>query len=271
MERAENGLAYQTLGAGAPLLVMHGAGLDHHYLQPWLDPLGQRAELVYYDHRGCGASEEPADWAAVDVATWADDADALREHLGHEQVVVFGHSFGGLIALEYALRHPRRVRGLVLCGALANFHHVEESVANVQKRATPEQLEAIQRAFGAPVADDETLRDLWRSALPLYFRSLDPSVGESILETTCFKAGAFNRAMQELAPQIDLVPRLGEIDAPTLLLAGRHDWICPPEPCLDQLSEIPRSTKRVFEESGHCPFIEEADAFIDVVGSWLSE
>src|SRR4051794_5275320 len=99
-------LYYTTHGHGRPLLVMHGGlGLDHAYFRPWLDALGDVSELIYYDHRGNGKSARPTDWSGVTHATWADDADALREQLGHERITLYGHSYGGFLALEYALRH----------------------------------------------------------------------------------------------------------------------------------------------------------------------
>jgi proline iminopeptidase len=253
-----------------PVLLVHGpVGIDHTCFRPWLDPLGERAELVYYDQRGNGASDEPADWSAVDLETFADDAERLRQHLGRERVVLFGHSLGVGVALEYALRYPERVRGLVLCAGFSNFAHAEVAMENARRRGTPEQLAALSEGLSAPIPDDATLRRTWKTILPLYFHRFDEEFAESFLERTRFRARAFNRTMLECVPAFDVQPRLGEIGAPTLLLAGAHDWICPPDPCLERLGAIPGSKAVVFRESGHFPFVEEQAELLRVVGGWL--
>src|SRR5262245_56401526 len=107
-------LFYTTVGAGLPCLVMHGGlGFDHTYLHPWLDPLGDTLQLIYYDHRGNGRSGRPPK-ETMTHAQFAADAAALASYLGHEKVAVLGHSYGGFIGLEVALRHPDRLSHLVL-------------------------------------------------------------------------------------------------------------------------------------------------------------
>ena len=86
------------VGAGPPCLVMHGGlGVDHSQFREGLDPLGDVLRLVYYDHRGNGRSGRPP-IETLTLGQLADDADALRSHLGYEKVAVLGHSFGGCIA-----------------------------------------------------------------------------------------------------------------------------------------------------------------------------
>jgi proline iminopeptidase len=94
-------------GTGIPLLTMHGPGFDHTVLRPWLDPLDEDFELIYYDHRGCGRSRRQ-DLSAVTDGTWVEDAEALRKTLGLDKAIVFGHSYGGCLAQEYALTFPAR-------------------------------------------------------------------------------------------------------------------------------------------------------------------
>src|SRR4051794_4879294 len=99
-------LFYTTHGQGRPMLVMHGGlGFDHTYFRPWLDPLGEQVTLIYYDQRGQGQSARIESFAGVTHETLVDDADALREHLGYDQIILLGHSYGGFLAQDYALRH----------------------------------------------------------------------------------------------------------------------------------------------------------------------
>src|SRR5215831_21176063 len=91
---------YFEVGSGLPCLVMHGGlGMDHTHMHPWLDPLGDRLRLIYYDHRGNGKSGRPP----IETLThdqFSADADALRAHLGYEKIAVLGNSYGGFLAQE---------------------------------------------------------------------------------------------------------------------------------------------------------------------------
>lgn len=264
-------LFHRAVGSGPPVLVMHGGlGLDHTYFRPWLDPLGESVRLVYYDHRGNGRSPRPADWRELDHGSWAGDADDLRERLGHETVIVFGHSYGGFIALEHALRHPERLDGLVLCDTAPALDYPEIIAENARRRGTDAQVAAVEALLAGPVADDDALARGWRAVLPLYFRDPDPDVLAAMHRETRYSHGAFNRAFFGCVPEYDVTERLGEIDVPTLILGGRFDWIVPPAQGPDRLrTGIPHAELEIFEESGHFPFIEERERFLETVRAWL--
>jgi proline iminopeptidase len=264
-------LFHTTHGHGPPMLVMHGGlGLDHTYLRSGLDPLGDAAELVYYDHRGNGRSSTPESWQAVSHTTWADDADALRARLGHERVLLFGHSYGAYLALEYALRHGDRLAGLVLCSAAPAMDYPEVMIANAQARGTPEQLKALLGGLSGPVASDGAFRQLWETILPFYFHDYRPEHGAAFAETR-YAADAFNHAFFRCLPGYDVTDRLREITIPTLVLAGRGDWITPPAQGADRIhAALPVSERVVFEESGHFPFLEQPGEFIVAVRDWLA-
>src|SRR5258706_4268628 len=118
-------LFYVREGAGRAIVALHGGlGFDHSYLRPWLDPLAEHAQLIYFDLRGHGQSARHG-MENVDHATFVSDIDSLREFFGHDRVTVFGHSYGGFLALEYALKHPDCVDALVLCSTGPPFKHGE--------------------------------------------------------------------------------------------------------------------------------------------------
>jgi proline iminopeptidase len=262
---------YETLGEGRPVLLMHGGpGLDHTVFRPWLDPLSDRAQLVFYDQYGGGRSERPRDLGAVTHETWVEEADALRERLGHEKVVLLGHSYGGFLALEYALAHGDRLDGLVLVCTAASLGYAGEAMAEAERRATPAQIKSIHALFGAEVPDDETLGRLWRAALPVYLGSYDPGMEERLLGDVKLGAAASNRGLGKLIGSFDVSGRLPEIDVSTLTIAGGRDWVCPPALAAEPLhTGLPDSELVVFEESGHFPFFEEPERFVEVVRRYL--
>lgn len=92
-----------------------GLGLDHNYFRPWFDVLGDNIQLIYYDHRGNGCSEMTDGFEGITHETFADDAEQLRHHLGCDRIFLLGHSYGGFLAIEYALRYPNKLHVLILC------------------------------------------------------------------------------------------------------------------------------------------------------------
>lgn len=255
-------------GHGPPLMVMHGGmGVDHTCFRPWLDPLGDSASLIYYDHRGNGRSARPP-LDDVDHDTWVEDADALRAALGHEQVVVLGHSYGGFLALRYALAHPERVRGLILLSTAAVMDHwdaIHETLA--ARQATPAQLRAFE---DRPFEDEADFAATLGALLPLYFhRPPQEEVLTSLgsMRTSVEASVAGGRCMADY----DLRGELSSIEVPALVLGGRHDFIMPFSATAEPLAAgLPNAQLQVFEDSGHFPYIEQAALFGDVVRSWLA-
>ena len=253
------------------MLVMHGGlGFDHTYFRPWLDPLADRVRLVYYDHFGNGASPRPDDWSEMTHERLVDDADALADDLGLDTFVLLGHSYGGFLALEYALRHPERLSGLVLASTAPAMHHVEDSFVLARERGHGDLVETFRQSLASPPSDPEEMAELLRAVLPLYFRKFRTDVGDSLVDGMRLSPGAFRQAFHVCLPGYDVRGRLAEIATPTLVLGGRWDWIAPPEHGSKVLAaEMPDAELRIFEESGHFPFIEERDAFLATVVSWL--
>jgi proline iminopeptidase len=259
-------LYHREVGAGVPCLVMHGGlGVDHTTLRAGLDPLADVLRLVYYDHRGNGRSARPP-VETIGFATLADDADALRGALGHERGVVVGHSFGGCVALTYALRHPERVRGLVLVGTWPRFDHLPALAAELERRRVGEDVVA---ALVAVPDDPAAMAARERALAPIAFHRAPAANHERVFREVVWAPGAAARS-RELMPTFDVVARLGEIAAPTLVLTGRYDVYGSPSQAERIAAGIPEAELVVFEESAHYPFVEEPDAFERVVRRWLA-
>jgi proline iminopeptidase len=113
MKIRDASLFVKVMGQGYPLLLMHGGpSLDHTTLLP-LEPLADQFTLIFYDHR-CNGRSEGADVTSMTLENLTADAEALRQALGFDQWAVLGHSFGGNVALEYALRYPQSLSRLIL-------------------------------------------------------------------------------------------------------------------------------------------------------------
>ncbi len=260
-------LYYHPVGHGPACLVMHGGlGVDHTWLQPWLDPVSEVLKLVYYDHRGNGRStcEDPG---SISIETLCSDAEALRAHLGEDRIALIGHSYGALVAMQYALQHPERVSHLVLLGAAPRINFAQFGLVAQRRGANARQLAALS-SLGSG-SDDEFGAAL-QELLPLYLHRYRGDEYERFAARTRWSATAFRRGA-EVAARFDLTPRLGEISAPTLIVAGDDDLITPVERAEILHRGIPNSELYIIPRSGHVPHFEQPEPFLWVVKSWLAK
>lgn len=258
---------YRVAGGGPPCLVMHGGlGIDHSYLAG-LDVLGDALRLVYYDHRGNGRSGRPP-IETLTFAQLADDADALRAHLGHERIAVLGHSIGGAIALEYALRYPDHVSHLILVCTASRFDVTDPAAAErlARKGMTPEIAEALAQAGES----DAALRRYVELVGPVYFHVFDAARYREMIAGIVYNAAAMLRGF-EIAAGWEVLPRLAALRVPTLLVAGGGDAITPPEESATLQRNIPGAECVVLPRCGHFPWLEQEQEFTTVIRNWLHQ
>ncbi len=264
-------LYYNELGSGTPFLVMHGGlGMDHSYLRPAIDPLGDTFKLVFYDHRGVGRSGRPP----INTITFeqlADDADALRESLGYNKIGVIGHSAGGMVALEYAIRHPKNINYLILMDTSPAFDNMEEIMANVQKKnPTSEMIETLNAPVDPTV---EKFKNQFKILNPLYFYDFNSEMEEisnKVIDKIILNPETAVRN-DILFEKFNVISQLTKIKVPTLILVGKDDFICPPSQAQCMHEGIPNSELYIFEKCGHYPFYEVPDEFFRVVHEWVQK
>lgn len=256
-------LFYESSGDGVPMLVMHGVGLDHAYMRPSHEALADRHRVTFYDHRLNGRSTRTG---AADRAIWTADAAALLDHLGTERAIIVGHSYGSWLGLEFALRYPERVHGLVLSGTAPAFDYLPEVIANAHAR-DPRRAARLLEGFSTPPASDEALGRVWADVLPLYFHGTPPP---DLLADTLFSAVGFTASMTALAG-FDLGPRLAELRAPVLVVAGRDDFIMPPARARRVADGASKGTYVELDASGHFPFVEQPTAYREAIRSWARQ
>jgi proline iminopeptidase len=266
-----NELAVEVLGLeGAPVIIAHhGAPGLGSRAEPRASfgRLADEYRVVVFDARGSGQSEGSGTFSHEQ---WAADIDGLREWIGAEQVVIAGGSYGGFMAMEYAIRYPHRVSAMVLRDTSAdngNAHLAREN-ALASDRVTID-MEKFDRIDAGRVADNDDLRDCWREILPLYDFNYDPASVEKKVEATPYRFEAHNYAFSVNLPGYDLKPELPSVSVPTLITVGRTDWITPVS-CSQTIADlIPNSELVVFEKSGHSPQIEEAKLWTATVRDFL--
>jgi proline iminopeptidase len=256
-------LFYETIGSGAPLLMLHGNGLDHTYLRPWHDPLADRARVIYYDQRWNGRSERIG---RADHATIHDDAIALLDQLGIDRATVFGHSYGSWLAQGLAARYPDRVDRLILCGTSPAFDYADEVVATAQARNPEAAAVLVNGLSPGGITSDAQLGEVWREIFPLYFTG---APRDELLANVKFSAQGFAKSMDALAT-FSMVDKLPSVTQPILVLVGRDDYITPPSQARRLASLAPHASVVEFARSGHFPFVEEQAAYLDSIRRWWS-
>ncbi|MCH7577683.1 MAG: alpha/beta fold hydrolase [Chloroflexi bacterium] len=253
-------------GKGLPLIVHHGGpGLDQTVIAPHLSALAQHLQLSCYDHRGSGRSAVPRGPDPYKIDRFVGDLDALTKALEVRPFALLGHSFGGIVALHFALAHPELLTHLILVCAPASHDFIRDV-----EEALPSQLEqealAELSSFQESEPSDHIMRRSLELLAPIYFH--DPArVSELGLDSVQFSPET--QAVWESLEGFDLRPRLSEIQVPTLVIAGASDLSVTPERARETADALPHGKLLVIENSGHYPFIEQPEAFLSGVLRFL--
>jgi proline iminopeptidase len=216
-----------TMREKPTLILLHGGpGMDHSSYKPRFSQLADVTQVVFLDHRGNGRSD-PGPRESWTLAQWGDDVHAFCEALGIARPIVLGTSFGGMVALAYATRHPEHPAKLILVSTeAAGGTHLEERVALFERLGGPE-VGALARRRLLDGHMDAALLDEWvRLAFPVYTRtSRDPAwVRRTIVHPEIHLW--FNRPGGE-GRRFNLFPMLQRVQCPTLVLGGEEDPMIP--------------------------------------------
>ncbi|OBG00186.1 proline iminopeptidase [Mycobacterium sp. 852014-52450_SCH5900713] len=264
-------------GAGLPLLVVHGGpGLPHTYLRS-LERLADEREVIYWDQLGCGKSERPSNRELWTMQRSVAEMDAVVAGLGLNRFHIFGNSWGGMLAQQYALDVPSRAVSLTISNSIASIPQFSEMVARLKSELDPATQSAIERHEAAGTTYTAEYQDAIRTWNETYLCRVRPwppelleafaKMGTDIFETM-FGPSDFH--IVGTIKEWDVFDRLAEITLPTLILAGRFDE-CVPEHMWDIHQRIAGSRFVFFEKSAHMPFIEEPAKFDSVMRDFLRQ
>jgi proline-specific peptidase len=274
---------YQVVGDGEepgklPLLGLHGGpGALHDYLEP----LGALAEtgrrVIFYDQLGCGKSWLEADPSKWTVELYVDEVGAVRDALGLDDIHLFGSSWGGMLAMEYALTTPAGLASLILSSSPPSIP-VWAVEANRLRHELPDDVQRVldeHEAAGtidSPEYEEATMEfykrhvcrlEPWPDYVIRSFAGLQehPDVYMTM-------QGPNEFVITGTLKDWDITDRLGEITAPTLITAGEHDEFTPRQ--AEALNRgIPGSELVTFEECSHMQFAEEPERYREVVSAFL--
>jgi proline iminopeptidase len=266
----------KSIGNGTPLVILHGGpGLDHSYFLPQMEKLADTYELIFFDQRGCGKSSIRLDSTAMTLDALVEDIDKIRDAYNLNTMNLMGHSWGGLLAMFYAIKHGDRLTSLILVNSspptselqAASFKVIEQRTSREDSiaQASLEQTNEFKRR--EPAAMQRFFRLLFRGS----FRNR--LLADELTLTFGPDYGARSVLVHYLAkdPQLktyDLISQLETITCPVLIVGSDYD-LAPPESNEQIHSHIKGSRYLVMKNCGHFPFIEAPSQFFPAVKDFL--
>lgn len=276
-------LFVRDVGAGTPLVVLHGGpDFDHTYLLPELDVLADACRLIYYDQRGRGRSAAHVQAADVGIESEVADLDELRRSLGLDSIAVLGHSWGALLAMEYAARHPRHVSHLILMNSAPpsarDWAELRRSWTATRPADDAQAMQAITAGAAYRAGDPAAEAAYYRIHFgPAVRRSehLEQIVGRlraHFTEQGVLLARDIEQRLYDLTCAVDgydLTPMLRLLDLPALVLHGEYDFI-PIELARHIADALPRARFVVVPGCGHFTYLERPDLVHQAVADLLA-
>jgi proline iminopeptidase len=277
---------YYRVGGNAPagtppVVFLHGGpGQGSEHFDALAGPYMERElRVVYFDQRGSGHSKRPAtgDYA---LPTLVEDIEALRRALGVPTIAVIGHSFGGLLALEYAAKYPQNVSRLVFVGGLWD--------TDLQCRLRGRRLAELRPDAYARVARDTigpdgrprnhcglefaAFRGAAREAYNLTLMFPDPRVRARIDSVNAARGvrntGELSRALFSGGQEYHF-RAYDRLTMPVLVVAGRHDGAAHPDGLRELARRVPNARFVEYERSGHYAYLDEADRFAREIAAFV--
>jgi proline iminopeptidase len=242
--------------------------MPHDYLEPLAD-LSDERPVIFYDQLGCGRSPALADGLTWTLARFLEELVFVRDGLGLDEIVLFGNSWGGTLALEYMLKGPSRVKGMILSSTLASVSRWLADAAKLRSElpVAVQDVLAIheqERFFGCPEYQGAVAefyrRHLCRlSPWPSCVERTFAGMGVDVY-TAMWGPSEFGPVTGELA-DFEVIERLGQISVPTLVTGGRFDEASPGH--MQMLAgAIEGAELAIFEGSSHMAFVEERGAYV---------
>jgi proline iminopeptidase len=270
-------IRYRVLGDGARTLVLlHGGpGAGSLYLKPLERLAGPDRRVVVYDQLGCGESDRPADPSLWRADRFVDELERLRRRLELDSFDLYGHSWGGMLATDYALSHQQHLRSLVLASTIADAALLRREMARLLEGFPDDLRETLRRHEKAGTTDSSEYQEAIMAVYRRHLCRCDPWPAEVVktfddfaLEVYVPMWGPSEFAFDGNLADWDRVDRIAEIRVPTLVTVGRHDELAPA--CSEQIRDrIAGSRLVVFEDGSHMTFWEEPERYLEVVDEFL--
>lgn len=260
-----------------PLMCLHGGpGASWDYLEPLEAIANTGRRVIFYDQLGSGNSDEPHNPSMYAVELYVDEVSVVRRALGLERVHILGQSWGGMLAMEYALTQPAGLVGLILADTGASLPQWASEAKRLVAELPVDVQQTLQKHLEAGTTNSLEYREAYKVFSHRHILSLEPrpecwvrmanKPGGEVYQTMW---GASEIHVTGTLKDWDITSQLGEIRVPTLVLCGRRDEATPTLARTIHRG-IPGSELGIFENSEHVPHITETERYLQVLGQFLS-
>lgn len=263
-------LYVKVIGDAEPVVFLHGGpGLSHDYFLPHLEPMTEELQLIFFDQRGMGRSSLDLDSTSFSIDLIVEDIDALRKELGHEKIHLLGHSWGGMLAMRYAIRYPDRLSSLILSNSIpASSEFTEatfEGFAKIQERQNMNDLQPLVYQINEGSQDTDLYeRVLQLTYRPTFYDTAGVNRLHLNLQETYFQTQQLLSYLPPPTEPVNMLPELEQLTVPTLIIRAEMEPI--PEASDIRIQQAISGARLItVPHSGHFPFIEQPEAYIDEV------
>lgn len=271
-------LFYRMSGEGLPLIVLHGGpGLSQDYLLPQLYKLAENNLVIFYDQRGSGRSlETKLDSEHINIDQFVEDLETLRTSLGIDKFILMGHSWGGLLAMQYAVDHQENLTGLVLLDSAPADYKGQKAFIDEFGLKTKDIHTDIKPLFSYEDFKElnaTQISDLYRKLFSVYFYN-PKEVKDLSLNFSVASAQSGFKVMEEMSktywlqPNVNLFPNLSKLTVPTFILHGKQD-IVPVWTAQEIKDAIPDAEIVILDRCNHFPYIEQPSQFFCELNNFL--
>lgn len=273
----------REIGQGTAIIVLHGGpDFDQSYLLPEMDRLSDSFHLIYYDQRGRGKSADHVQPEDVTLASDLADLDKVRQYFHLDSVVLLGHSWGIVLALEYALRYPQRVSRLILMNPAPASTDDYKQLRKDWLEKRPDDMErrkAISASAAYKEGDPEAVIAYYRIhfkpalARPEDYEKIIARFRSSFTKEGILKARAIEaRLMTETwsSPGYDLLPKLKSLNIPTLVITGDHEFI-PAATAAHIAQAMPNARMVTLKDCGHFSYLESPVAVREQIDAFFRD
>jgi proline iminopeptidase len=281
---------YQSVGHGAPLMIVHGGpGASHDYFLPYLLPLMRTSRLVFIDERGSGKSSKLEDAKQYTIANMVEDIEAVRQALGLGKISLLGHSFGGALVQAYAFKYQKNLSHLILGSTFASTKELNQALAKMKAEMDPKERDRVNALEAAGLFGKgeiwehgrysaEYAKLAWGKGYFPYVYQNYPDPNYDPLSSNTGTAWDVYREMwgsdgefivDGNLREVEYVGQLSQIKVPTLIIVGDHDE-SDPRMSQEMHEKIAGSQLVILPKSGHMTFVDQPEQFLRVVRDFIA-